>query len=66
MINKVILIGRLETDPEIRSTSGGTEAASFRLATTEAWTNKSGRNWSGPNTILSSPGKASPKFAGNI
>ena len=42
MINKVILIGRLGADPEIRYTPSGAEVATFRMATSEAWTNKSG------------------------
>lgn len=42
MINKVILIGRLGADPEIRYTPSGAEVATFRMATSETWTNKSG------------------------
>ncbi len=42
MINKVILIGRLGADPEIRYTPSGAEVATFRIATSEVWTNKSG------------------------
>ena len=42
MINKVILIGNLGADPEIRYTQDGTPAASFTVATTETWKDKSG------------------------
>jgi single-strand DNA-binding protein len=35
MINKVILIGNLGADPEIRYTQNGTPVASFTMATTE-------------------------------
>ncbi len=42
MVNKVILIGRLGADPEIRYTPSGAEVATFRIATSENWTNKSG------------------------
>ncbi len=42
MINKVFLIGRLGADPEIRYTPSGAEVATFRMATSEAWTNKNG------------------------
>ncbi len=41
-INKVILIGRLGADPEIRYTNSGTAVAKFNIATTENWTNKNG------------------------
>jgi len=37
MINKVILIGNLGGDPEIRYTQNSTAVASFTLATTEKW-----------------------------
>lgn len=36
-VNKVILIGRLGADPELRYTADGTPVASFRIATTETW-----------------------------
>lgn len=36
-INKVILIGNLGQDPEVRYTSGGTAVTNLRIATTEAW-----------------------------
>lgn len=40
MINKVILIGNLGADPEVRYTQNGTAVASFRVATTENYTKK--------------------------
>lgn len=36
-VNKVIIIGNLGADPEVRSTANGGYVASLRLATTEAW-----------------------------
>lgn len=36
-LNKVILIGNLGRDPEIRSTNEGKEIASFSIATSESW-----------------------------
>jgi len=41
-LNKVILIGNLGRDPELRYTASGQAVANFTLATTESWTNKSG------------------------
>ncbi len=40
-INKVILIGNLGFDPEIRATQDGREIANLRLATSESWKDKS-------------------------
>jgi single-strand DNA-binding protein len=37
MVNKVILIGNLGADPEVRYTQSGTAVANFRIATTETW-----------------------------
>ena len=39
-VNKVILVGNLGADPEMRHTGGGTAICSFNLATTESWTDK--------------------------
>ncbi len=39
-LNKVILIGNLGKDPEIRTTSDGRELANFSLATSESWKDK--------------------------
>jgi len=36
-VNKVILVGNLGRDPEIRSTNDGTRIANLRLATSESW-----------------------------
>jgi len=41
-INKAILIGNLGSDPELRYTSNGTAVASFNIATTERFKDKSG------------------------
>jgi single-strand DNA-binding protein len=42
-INKVILIGHLGKDPEIRSLESGAKVASFSLATTESYKGKDGQ-----------------------
>jgi single-strand DNA-binding protein len=42
MINKVILVGRLGKDPEIRSTPGGQSVAKFTIATDEKFTDRNG------------------------
>ncbi|MEA3221306.1 single-stranded DNA-binding protein [Immundisolibacter sp.] len=39
-INKVILIGNLGRDPEVRYTAGGSAVANLRIATTESWKDK--------------------------
>jgi len=36
-VNKVILVGNLGRDPEIRSTQDGTRIANLNLATSESW-----------------------------
>ena len=41
-VNKVILIGNLGADPEVRFTPGGQAVANFRIATSDTWTDKSG------------------------
>jgi single-strand DNA-binding protein len=41
-LNKVMLIGNLGKDPEVRYTASGTAVASFSLATSEKFKNKSG------------------------
>jgi single-strand DNA-binding protein len=39
-VNKVILVGNLGRDPEIRSTQDGTRIANLSLATSESWRDK--------------------------
>lgn len=41
-INKVILVGNLGKDPEIRSLESGRKVANFSLATTESYKDKNG------------------------
>ncbi len=36
-VNKVILVGNLGRDPEIRNTQDGREIANFSVATSESW-----------------------------
>ncbi len=39
-VNKVILLGNLGRDPEIRSSQDGSKIVSFSIATTESWRDK--------------------------
>jgi len=39
-VNKVILVGRLGKDPEVRHTNNGGKIASFSLATSESWNDR--------------------------
>jgi single-strand DNA-binding protein len=41
-VNKVILLGNLGSDPEVRSLPSGSKVASFSIATSEAYNNKEG------------------------
>ncbi|MFQ5902013.1 MAG: single-stranded DNA-binding protein [Thermodesulfobacteriota bacterium] len=41
-VNKVIFVGNLAADPEVRYTPDGAAVANFRIATTEKWTSKDG------------------------
>ena len=40
-VNKVILLGNLGRDPEIRSTQSGSKMATFSMATSKRWRDKS-------------------------
>ncbi|RPI24216.1 MAG: single-stranded DNA-binding protein [Acidobacteria bacterium] len=42
MVNRVILVGRLGKDPEMRYTAGGAPVTNFSLATNETWKDQSG------------------------
>ena len=42
-VNKVILLGRLGANPEIRYTPSGAPVANFNIATSESWNDKGGQ-----------------------
>ena len=42
-LNKVLLIGNVGSEPEIRTTGGGTKLAKFSLATNRTWNDRSGQ-----------------------
>jgi single-strand DNA-binding protein len=42
-VNKVILIGNLGSDPEVKYTPNGAPVANFSLATNESWNDKDGQ-----------------------
>lgn len=42
-VNKVILVGRLGQNPEVKYTPSGAPVANFSVATSESWTDKSGQ-----------------------
>ncbi len=42
-INKVILVGRLGADPEVKTIAQGSTVASLNLATSETWNDKNGQ-----------------------
>ena len=41
-LNKVIIVGRLTADPELRTTPSGAHVTSFSVATNRNWTDKDG------------------------
>ena len=41
-VNKVILVGNLGRDAEVRSTTSGTSVATISIATTDVWNDKAG------------------------
>jgi single-strand DNA-binding protein len=45
-LNKVMLIGNLGRDPELKATPSGQSVARFSVATTETWKNQSGEKQS--------------------
>lgn len=42
-VNKVILVGNLGRDPELRTMPSGDQLANFSIATTDTWKDKSGQ-----------------------
>jgi single-strand DNA-binding protein len=42
-VNKVIIVGRLGNDPELKYTQGGQAVARLSIATSENWTDKGGQ-----------------------
>lgn len=44
MVNKVVLVGRLGRDPEMRYTNSGTAVANFSVATDERWNSRDGES----------------------
>ena len=42
-VNKVILVGNLGANPEMRFTQGGQAVANLRIATSERWTDRNGQ-----------------------
>lgn len=53
MVNKVILIGNVGADPEVRYLEGGVAVANLRLATTERYKNKTAKTSIRPSGITS-------------
>jgi single-strand DNA-binding protein len=66
-INRVVLVGRLTRDPELRATAGGTSVCRLRLACNSSWRNKdTGELDERPNffdvTVFGASGEACARF----
>ena len=44
-VNKVIIVGNLGKDAEVRNTQGGNQVANLRIATSERWKDKTSGEW---------------------
>ncbi|CAI3957813.1 Single-stranded DNA-binding protein (Ssb) (PDB:1EQQ) [Commensalibacter communis] len=44
-VNKVILVGRLGKDPDVRTTQAGTKVVNLTMATSEKWKDKQSGEW---------------------
>jgi single-strand DNA-binding protein len=42
-VNKVIIVGRLGQDPEVKTIQGGQTVARLSVATSESWMDKNGQ-----------------------
>jgi len=51
-LNRVILVGNLTKDPEVKSTPDGTSVANLRMAVNRPWTNKQGEREADYFTIV--------------
>ena len=58
MVNKVILIGNVGADPDVRYLDGGVAVANIRLATTERYKTKTEKTSSRQNGITLYYGEA--------
>ena len=65
MLNKVILIGRLGRDPEVRYMPNGEAVCNFSVATSESWKTKAVSVKSVLNGTTSPCTAALPKSPGN-
>ena len=66
-INRVVLVGNLTRDPELRSTSGGTSVCRLRIACNTSWRNKeTGERDERPNyfdvSVFGPSGEACARF----
>ena len=52
-VNKVILIGNLGSDPEVRYTPDGVPVANFNLATSESWNDRNTGRATGADRMAS-------------
>lgn len=66
MMNKVVLIGRLTRDPELRYTSGGIAVTSFTLAVDRNFTNQQGEREADfiPITVWRGQAESCAKYLG--
>ena len=65
MLNKVILIGNLGRDPEIRTTQSGQTVANFSVATTRRWRTATATARKRRSGTTSSAGAVRPKSPGS-
>src|SRR5207249_410203 len=57
-LNKVMLIGNLGADPEVRSTNNGSRVANLSLATSRQWTGQGGEKQEKAAAKVAPEGKA--------
>ena len=64
-LNKVILIGRLGRDPEVRYMPNGEAVCNFSVATSETWNDRNGQRVERTDGTTSPCTAASPKSPDN-